>query len=90
MAYKYPFGTADDVLKRAVFSRGTIIDDFDANIWRRDVTGHAMKYDDHGVQGDFGWEIDHIKPLALNGSNNLSNLRPLWWQNNRTKGDTYP
>lgn len=90
MAYVYPFGTSNDNLKRAVFNKGSIISGYDSNTWRRDITGHAMKYESHGEQGDYGWEIDHIKPVALNGSNDISNLQPLWWQNNRTKGDSYP
>ncbi|MGD9880918.1 MAG: HNH endonuclease signature motif containing protein [Reyranella sp.] len=91
MAYVYPFGKAGDNLKRAVFNKGAAIPGYDSATWRRDIAGHAMKYDLHGIaDGDFGWEIDHIKPSAKGGSDDLLNLQPLWWKNNRTKGDTYP
>lgn len=90
MAYAYPFKTAEETLRRAVFSKGTAIAGYDAAIWRRDITGHAMKFSEHGNEGEYGWEIDHIKPKAKHGSDELSNLQPLWWSNNRSKGDTYP
>ncbi len=37
----------------------------------------------------FGWEIDHIKPVADGGGDELENLQPLQWENNRRKGDVY-
>jgi 5-methylcytosine-specific restriction endonuclease McrA len=70
--------------------KGAVIEGFRANVWRRDMCGHAMKYVEHGVEGKFGWEIDHIKPVAGGGGDELSNLQPLWWENNRRKGDNYP
>ena len=47
------------------------------------------KYDEtihHGT----GWEIDHIVPAARGGGDDLSNLQPSQWENNRRKGDDYP
>ncbi len=34
-----------------------------------------------------GWEIDHIIPVVKGGGDELENLQPLQWQNNRRKGD---
>ena len=50
-----------------------------------------MKYSEHGnTNSNNGWEIDHIKPSAKSGSDDLDNLQALQWENNHRKGDEYP
>jgi len=88
--YHYPYTDADEALKRAVWSKGAPIPNYDANVWRRDVCGTAMKYTDHGAETEYGWEIDHIRPLAKGGADSLGNLQPLHWKNNRRKSDSFP
>ncbi len=91
MTYRYPFINVDEAKKRAVWNKGTPISGYDVSIWRRDACGHAMRYSDHGSTiSEYGWEIDHVFPAALGGTDDLDNLQPLYWENNRRKGDTYP
>ncbi len=54
------------------------------------MCGAAMQYSAYGTTGEYGWEIDHIKPVSRGGADDLSNLQPLYWENNRRKGDIYP
>ena len=34
---------------------------------------------------DFGWEIDRIVPTTQGGTDSVTNLRPLQWQNFRAR-----
>ena len=86
----YYFEGCDESLQRAVWVKGKISPKHNADLYRQDMCGDWMQYDEHGKETKWGWEIDHIKPLAKDGSDDLSNLQPLFWKNNRRKSDTYP
>jgi len=72
----------------AVWQKGTLDPGF--KTFCKDVYGASMLRSNYGKQEPWGWEIDHIKPVSKGGSDDLSNMRPLQWENNRTKGDSYP
>ncbi len=78
--------------KVAVWRRGRIVPGVDPGKRRLDACGSWIDWHQYGitVAGGTGWEIDHIRPVAADGSGDLSNLQPLQWENNRSKGDDWP
>ena len=52
-----------------------------------DVCGATIRREHYGKTTAFGWEIDHKDPVANGGTDDLSNLQPLHWKNNRSKGN---
>jgi hypothetical protein len=74
-----------------VWKKARVIDDVDAGTMRQDYAGAWIRFADYGNRNSqYGWEIDHLKPVSLNGADNISNYLPLQWQNNVKKGDDYP
>ena len=77
----------DQAIIDKVWEMGKIIDGVNPVYIRRDICGTSIAKGDYGKQERYGWEIDHIKPVAKGGTDEISNLQPLFWENNRKKGD---
>ncbi|HRH92233.1 MAG TPA: HNH endonuclease signature motif containing protein [Agitococcus sp.] len=74
--------------KLKVWAKGTTVTNYNASTWRKDQCGAWMHYPSYGDRNSkYGWEIDHIKTKANGGGDELSNLRPLQWENNVAKSD---
>lgn len=76
-----------DAEKYEVWAKGHIVPGLDLLVWRKDDFGNLMRFHDHGNRAsDYGWEIDHILPTVLGGSDLAANKRPLHWRVNASAG----
>jgi len=71
-----------------VWQKAATVPGMNPAIMRQDACRAWIKFGDYGNRNSqYGWEIDHNFPVALGGSDAMSNLRPLHWQNNCRKAD---
>lgn len=79
----------NDYTIKQVWFKGIVVAGYDSNLWRKDEYGAWIGRSYYGDRNSqYGWEIDHIRPKSHGGGDELSNLRPLQWENNvaRQKG----
>jgi len=75
---------SDDTIQK-VWEKSKTVSNNDPAEWRKDECGAWMARNQYGNRNSrYGWEIDHISP---GGSDAVSNLRPLQWENNLDKSD---
>jgi hypothetical protein len=76
-----------DTRTAAVWEKGRPLVGHDPRYVRIDAFGHITHRHEHGNRSSpFGWEVDHIVPKALGGSDDLGNLRPLNCRRNAQLG----
>lgn len=83
----------DKELIQRVWDKGLILPGYDKDEYRTDHCGAIIKRDMYNNSSEalsMGWEIDRIKPISFGGTNDLSNLQPLQWENNRKKNEDFP
>lgn len=85
-------GAFSHEVRLAVWNKARIIIGVNPSVRRKDRYGAIIDWSAYGqrLNGQSGWEVDHIKPVAAGGDDFISNLQPLQWQNNVEKSDTYP
>ena len=71
-----------------VWQKARPVQNYDPNQWRLDACGAFLDRTKYGdTNSVYGWEIDHILPICRGGTDDVSNLQPLHWKNNRKKAD---
>lgn len=74
--------------KQEVWNKGRIVYPNDPRSTRMDDCGAWIVWGHYGnTNSEYGWQIDHIRPVSEGGTDDLSNLRPLQWDNNESKQD---
>lgn len=79
---------SDETLDK-VWNNAKPIGGKDPSLYRQDIYGNEMYKRSYGLQSEKGWTIDHKKPQAKGGSDNLRNLQAMNWRANIQKSDNY-
>lgn len=77
-------------LVEIVWQKATSVEGYDSTKWRKDFAGAWIQRSQFGIRSEYGWEIDHLMPKSLGGSDEIGNLLPMHWRNNVNKANNYP
>ena len=74
-----------------VWELARTVEGFNPDMVRKDACGAWIMKNQYGNRDSiYGWEIDHVYPLSMGGTDDIINLRAMQWDNNLSKGDDYP
>lgn len=88
-----------ETLKEIAWNSARIVPEHDPEVERLDACGAWIHYPDfENHNSDFGWDIDHVYPIAKLRTkkvprdlwNHSSNIRAMHWKNNMSKANAYP
>lgn len=76
----------DHFRKYTAWVKAAPITGSDPYVWRQDCDGRVIHWLEYGQHSTYGWEIDHIVPVAVGGSDADSNVRARHWRGNSSAG----
>ena len=72
---------SDDMIQ-SVWEKGIIVKGYNPDVLRKDHWGAWIIKNHYGTcKSEYSWEVDHISPQSDGGTDDISNLRPLQWEN---------
>lgn len=81
----------DERIVQQVWEKGVVVEGYDPSQVRKDSCGAFIVRPHYkNRNSDYGWEIDHVYPVSKGGDDQLVNLRPIQWENNIKKSDSFP
>lgn len=70
----------------SIWEKADIVFGISPDIYRKDECGAWIAFDEFGNNGSsLGWKVDYISPNLNEGKDEVSNFRPLHWQNKRSQ-----
>ena len=76
-----------DANKIVAWTRALVVNGYDPFRYRKDRYGSWIEWTEYGKTTQYGWEVDHVHPISLLGSDHEANLQALHWRNNRAKSN---
>jgi 5-methylcytosine-specific restriction endonuclease McrA len=76
-------GSLEQQQKAAAWSNATSTGHWSVKI---DCDGRIIRWEEYGMLSDSGWQMDHVVPRILGGTDALSNLRARHWRGNSIAG----